>query len=203
MQLLGVSNWVIPVAVLAALTACGDDDQDPTPTPSPAVAATPTPEIAELTGIAAVDAVIRIVAAEDADALISRAYLQDVTCSALPGNMCADAGGDRDSLVRVLPGAICDDNPVPEGDLDLFASHFLGAIAEGPDVNAAWRAEPLADGPPQSVPEGAVRVLWNSGASLVVSEDGEVWYVHYGCGSVEEVLGFEPTERRYLIEPLP
>jgi hypothetical protein len=147
-----------------------------------------------------VDELIAIVAAGDSDALANRAHPQDVLCSRLPGNMCADSGSEPEDLVSVLPGAICDDNPFLAADVDRFASSFLERVASS-EVYAAWDALPSSDGPTNSVPEGSVRVLWDSGASLIVSDDGDIWYTHFGCGAVNEVIGFLPENTEYRIRP--
>lgn len=214
-----VLSLVLGVSVLL-LVACGDDSDEVAPTEQTTTAtstsqpreplgtaapksqptqAAPTPTTANgLTGIETVDDLIEAIRAGNSDALVDAAVIQDFECEALPPSLCEPPPADGN--VPVLPGGICDDNPiVDEGDAVRTAlTDFLSRLADS-NVLAAWYAEPGSDGPPQSVPEGSVRVLWASGPSLVVGSAGGIWYVYYGCGPATEAL--PETGADFIIAP--
>lgn len=202
---LSLAGWAILATTMMAV-ACGDDEPETLATATKPAETTTTPpdgtttQSPRSTGISGVDDVIAAVASGDVDELAGRAHPQDVICSSLPGNMCTESGAGPQGMVSVLPGAICDDNPVLASNLDTFASRFIEKSGEAA-VYAAWHAQPGTDGPSSSVPDGSVRVLWESGASLVISEAGEVRYAWYGCGPASEVVESAPDDREYLIEP--
>lgn len=194
------SQGLIAGVLLAILAGagCGDDDDSNT-TPNSEPSMTPGNGDGERTGIAEIDALIDAVAQGDARALADSAVVQDIACSDLPTSLCP--GPSAGATARVLPGGVCDDNPVPEDALlDGFAANFLDHV-EGAGVHAAWEALAPDDGPPNSVPVGSVRLMWESGSSLVVSRDGEIWYVWYGCGSPSEAFDQIREDAEFLIEP--
>jgi len=158
----------------------------------------PTPGVPS-TGIPEVDAVIDAVARGDARALAEAAVVQDISCADLPASLCPGTPSPGETA-RVFSSAICDDNPIQEDSVLPALAQFLDRV-DGNGVHAAWLAEPGPDGPTSSVPAGSVRVMWQSGSSLLISRDGKIWYAWYGCGPATEEFSKVPPGADFLIKP--
>ena len=187
---------------LVLLASGGEEDAPASPegTRTSVPAESPTPR-SRSTGIPEIDAVIDAVARGDVTALASAAKIQEIPCSALPASLCPGPTVPG-ATARILPSAICDDNPIPEGSVRSGLAQFLARV-DATAVYAAWFAQPGPDGPPASVPAESVRVMWQSGSSLVISRDGEIWYVWHGCGPASEEFAKIPAEADFLVGPEP